>query len=207
VLVSDYDGSIVRLDDGTSVPASTLIWTAGAKSNPVIASLPCTKERGHVRVNQYLQVPGVNGLWAAGDCAAVPDAKTGNFCPPTAQHGLREGLVAAQNIERTIRGQELKVFRYKTMGLLASIGHRTGVAKVFGIKFSGFVAWCFWRTVYLTKLPRLAKRLRVMAAWTLDLLFGREIEQMVTLRDVEELSERLAHLRENRRLTVTSGHD
>jgi NADH dehydrogenase len=207
VLVSDYDGSMVRLNDGTSVPAATLIWTAGAKPNPIIASLPCAKERGHVCVNEYLQVPGVNGLWAAGDCAAVPEIKTGNFCPPTAQHGLREGLVAAQNIERTIRGQEPKIFRYTTMGLLASIGHRTGVAKVFGIKFSGFVAWCFWRTVYLTKLPRRAKRLRVMAAWALDLLFGREIEQIVTLRDVEELSGRLAHLRDNRRLTVASGHD
>lgn len=207
VQVSEYDGSMVRLNDDTSVPAATLIWAAGAKSNPVIASIPCTKERGHVRVNEYLQVPGVNGLWAAGDCAAVPDAKTGKFSPPTAQHGLREGLVAAQNIERTILGQELKAFRYTTMGLLASIGHRTGVAKVFGIKFSGFVAWFFWRIVYLTKLPRLAKRLRVVAAWTLDLLFGREIEQMVTLRDVEELSERLARLRDNSRLTVTSGHD
>jgi NADH dehydrogenase len=135
----------------------------------------------------------------------VPDTETGNFCPPTAQHGLRQGLVAAQNIERTIHGRQLKAFRYTTMGLLASIGHRTGVAKVFGVKFSGFVAWCFWRTVYLTKLPRLAKRLRVMTAWTLDLLFGREIEQMVTLRDVQELSERLARVRDNSRLTVTSG--
>jgi NADH:ubiquinone reductase (H+-translocating) len=59
------------------------------------------------------------------------------------------------------------------------------VAKVFGIKFSGFIAWWMWRTVYLAKLPRLAKKLRVMVDWTLDLFFGREIEQMVTLRDAE----------------------
>ena len=195
VRVASYDGSIVTLTDGTSIPASTLIWTAGVKPSAVIASLPCDKERGRVRVNQYLAVPGITGLWAAGDCAAVPDATTGTWYPPTAQHGLREGLAAAKNIERAISGRPLKPFRYRAMGLLASIGRRTGVARVCGIKFSGFIAWWLWRTVYLSKLPRLAKKLRVMVGWTLDLFFGREIEQMITMRDVEMLSDRLARLR------------
>ena len=111
---------------------------------------------------------------------------------------MREALTAAKNIERTILGQELKPFRYRTMGMLASIGHHTGVASFFGFKFSGFIAWWMWRSVYLAKLPRLVKKLRVMTAWTLDLLFGREIEQMITLRDVEELSERWARIRDRR---------
>ena len=128
------------------------------------------------------------GLWTVGDCAAVPDgSQTAIFFPPTAQHGMREAIVAAKNIERTILGQPLKSFRYRTMGMLASIGHHTGVVSIFGFKFSGFIAWWMWRSVYLAKLPRLAKKLRVMMAWTLDLLFGRDIEQMITLRDVEEL--------------------
>jgi NADH dehydrogenase len=79
--------------------------------------------------------------------------------------------------------------------MLASIGHRTGVAMMFGIKFSGFVAWWFWRSVYLMKLPRLAKKLRVMASWTLDIFFGQEIEQIVTVRDIEALSGQLARTR------------
>ena len=83
------------------------------------------------------------------------------------------------------------------MGMLASIGHHTGVASFFGFKFSGFIAWWMWRSVYLAKLPRLVKKLRVMIAWTLDLLFGRDIEQMITLRDVEELTERWARIRAN----------
>jgi NADH dehydrogenase len=195
VRVSGYDGSIVMLTDGTSIPASTLIWTAGVKPSAVIASLPCEKERGRVRVNEYLAVPGVSGLWAAGDCAAVPDVTTGTLCPPTAQHGLRQGLAAAKNIEAAIVGRTLKPFRYRAIGLLASIGRHTGVAMVFGVKFSGFIAWWLWRTVYLAKLPGLAKKLRVMVGWTLDLFFGREIEQMITLRDVEMLSDRLARLR------------
>ena len=193
--VTNYDGVVVTLSDGTSIPAATLIWTAGVKPSPVIASLPCEKVRGRLLVSEYLAVTGVPGLWAAGDCAAVPILNTENFHPPTAQHGLREGVTVAKNIEATILDRSLRPFRYKMMGQLASIGHRTGVAMVFGIKFSGFIAWWFWRSVYLMKLPRLAKKLRVMVSWTLDLFFGQEIEQMITVRDIEALSGQLARIR------------
>ena len=213
--VASYDGLVVTLSDGTSIPARTLIWTAGVKTSPVIASLPCDKERGRLLVSEYLAVTGVPGLWAAGDCAAVPILNTENFHPPTAQHGLREGVTVAKNIEAMILDRSLKPFRYKMMGQLASIGHRSGVAMVFGIKFSGFIAWCFWRSVYLMKLPRLAKKLRVMVSWTADLFFGREIEQMITLRDVEELSSQWARIRARAKqstavsssVLANSGHD
>ena len=216
--VANYDGVVVTLSDGTSIPAATLIWTAGVKPSPVIASLPYQKERGRLLVNEDMSVPGVSGLWAAGDCAAIPDVKsgTGKFYPPTAQHGIREGVTVAKNIEATILGRPLKPFRFNMLGLLASIGHRAGVAMVFGIKFSGFIAWCFWRSVYLMKLPRLAKKLRVMASWTLDLFFGREIEQMVTVRDIEALSGQLARIRARTKqasstsaasVLANSGHD
>ena len=216
--VANYDGVVVTLSDGTSIPAETLIWTAGVKPSPVITSLPCQKERGRLLVNEDMSVPGVSGLWAAGDCAAIPDVKsgTGKFYPPTAQHALREGVVVAKNIEATILGRPPKPFRFKMLGMLASIGHHTGVAMVFGIKFSGFIAWWFWRSVYLMKLPRLAKKLRVMASWTLDLFFGQEIEQMITLRDVEALSGQLARVRAREKqarstsaasVLANSGHD
>jgi len=157
-------------------------------------------------VDEYLQVPGFAGLWAAGDCAAVPDGyETGVFYPPTAQHGLREAVVAAKNIERSVFDQPLKPFRYRTVGMLASIGHHTGVASVFGFKFSGFIAWWMWRTIYLAKLPRLVKKLRVVMTWTLDLVFGRDIEQMITSRDLDRLTERWARIRA-RRETAVSQH-
>jgi NADH dehydrogenase len=197
--VANYDGAVVTLSDGTSIPAATLIWTAGVKPSPVIASLPCEKERGRLVVGEYLAVTGVPGLWAAGDCAAVPVFDTDKFHPPTAQHGLREGVTVAKNIEAMILDRPLKSFRFKMLGQLASIGHHTGVAMVFGIKFSGFIAWWFWRSVYLMKLPRLAKKLRVMASWTLDIFFGQEIEQMVTVRDIEALSGQLARIRARRK--------
>src|ERR1700726_1687285 len=195
VRVASYDGSLVKLTDGKSIPASTLIWTAGVKPSPVIAPLPYQKEHGRLVVSEYLAVTGVPGLWAAGDCAAVPVLNTEKFHPPTAQHGLREGLVAAKNIAAVVLDRPLKSFTFTTLGQLATIGRRTGVAMVFGVKFSGFVAWAFWRAVYLMKLPRLAKKLRVMVGWTLDLFFSRENEQMITLRDVQALSDRLARIR------------
>src|SRR5947208_11091562 len=90
------------------------------KPSPVVAALPFPKEKGRICANEYLQVPGFTGLWAVGDCAAVRDLTSGGFCPPTSQHGMREAVTAAKNIERTILGQPLKPFRYRTIGMLAS---------------------------------------------------------------------------------------
>ena len=203
-LVTGYDGWVVTLNNGLAIPAATLIWTAGVKPNPVVAALSCPKEKGRILVDECLRVPGFNGLWVAGDCAAVPEFGTGKFYPPTAQHGMREAVTAAKNIERKILGEPLQPFRYRTIGMLASIGHHAGVASMFGFRFSGFIAWWMWRSVYLAKVPRLVKKLRVMMGWTLDLLFGRDIEQMITLRDVEELSERWARIRAERPAPLTS---
>ena len=111
----------------------------------------------------------------------------GGLHPPTAQHAIREGVTAARNIEAAIKGGDARPFRFTTIGQLASIGHRTGVAQVLGMRFSGFVAWWLWRSVYLSKLPGISKKARVAIKWSLDLLFPREIEQLVTLRDVEQV--------------------
>ncbi|HEX3420853.1 MAG TPA: FAD-dependent oxidoreductase [Candidatus Udaeobacter sp.] len=108
--VASYDGWVVTLNDRTLIPAATLIWTAGVKPSPVVAALPCPKEKGRIYTNEYLQVPGFTGLWAVGDCAAVPDLASKGFYPPTAQHGMREAIVAAKNVERTILCQPLSGF-------------------------------------------------------------------------------------------------
>ena len=112
----------------------------------------------------------------------MPDRKTGKPHPPTAQHALREGKVAAQNILATIRGEQKKPFVFSTLGLLAPIGKRSGVANILGVNFSGFIAWWLWRTIYLTKLPRFEKKVRVALDWTLDLLFSKDLVQFTTVR-------------------------
>ena len=127
-------------------------------------------------MNEFLQIPDWPGVWAVGDCAFVPDVRRpGKSHPPTAQHAIREGRVAAQNIALALAGRPPKPFSFKTIGLLASIGRRTGVARVFGLNFSGFFAWWLWRTIYLGKLPGLDKKVRVAFDWTLDLLFRKDV--------------------------------
>ena len=180
--VTEFSGSEVTLSDGTMIKSNTLLWTAGTTPNPLLSSLPCEKERGRLLVNEYLEVEGWPGVWALGDCALVPDLSTGKYCPPTAQHALRQGKIVAQNIAAEIRGRLKRPFVFKTIGQLASIGRRTGVARVMGINFSGFAAWWLWRTIYLSKLPRFEKKLRVALDWTLDLLFSKDLVKFVTLR-------------------------
>jgi NADH dehydrogenase len=133
-------------------------------------------------VNEFLEVPGFPGVWALGDAALIPDSTTGKFCPPTAQHALREGRIAAHNVLAAMRGGRKKAFVFSGLGQLAAIGRRTGVAKIFGFKFSGFMAWWMWRTIYLSKLPRFEKKLRVALDWTLDLFFAKDMVQFTTVR-------------------------
>jgi len=180
--VTSFRGSVVEIQDGTKINTNTLVWTAGISPNPLLESLACPKDRGKIVVNDFLEVTGHPGVWALGDSACVPDSSTGRHCPPTAQHAFRQGIVAGKNITAAIRGGKTVPFRFKTIGALASIGRRTGVARLFGVNFSGFIAWWMWRTIYLSKLPRFEKKLRVALDWTLDLLFAKNLVQFETLR-------------------------
>lgn len=175
--VSSISERGVGLSDGTTIQSETLVWTAGTSPNPLLEDLPCKKERGRVVVTPFLEVIGWPGVWALGDCAAVPDTSTGKLSPPTAQHALRQGKVLARNIAAEIQGKPKKPFVFSTIGQLAAIGKRTGVANILGVRFSGFIAWWIWRTIYLSKLPRFEKKLRVALDWTLDLLFSKDIVQ------------------------------
>src|SRR5262249_34489697 len=166
----------VLLTDDTRISSFTLVWTAGTSPHPLLTQLNLPKERNRLKANAAMGVEGFPGVWALGDCAVIPDEK-GGYQPPTAQHASREGKVLAHNIVARIRGEDLVPFRFKTLGLLASIGRRTGVARVLGVNFSGFVAWWLWRTIYLLKLPRFEKKLRVALDWTMDLFFSKDFVQ------------------------------
>lgn len=171
----------VELTDGTRINSFTLVWTAGTAPHPLLEKLPLPKERQRLKVNAAMGVEGYPGIWALGDCAMIPD-EHGGYQPPTAQHASREGKVLAHNIVANTRGKELIPFRFNTLGLLASIGRRTGVARILNINFSGFVAWWLWRTIYLLKLPRAEKKLRVALDWTLDVFFSKDFVQYLHQR-------------------------
>ena len=183
--VTSYDDSVVVTDKGHAISSYTLIWSAGVKPAAVIEALPLEKIKGRVKVDNTTNVAGRTDVWAVGDCAAVPDFKTGKPQPGTAQHGLRQAVHAARNILATIDGRPLTPFKFSTLGQLASVGHRCGVANIFGLNFSGFLAWWMWRTIYLLKLPRLAKKARVAAGWTLDMIFSRDFGQLFNAKDVQ----------------------
>jgi len=177
----DHEG--LMLADGQRIASRLVVWTAGTSPHPLLHGLPCALDHGRIMVDDMLAVPNFSGVWALGDCAVVPDRLTGKPHPPTAQHALREARTAAHNVLATIDGRTLTAFSFRTIGQLAAIGRRTGVARIFGIKFSGFIAWWLWRTIYLSKLPRLEKKIRVAIDWTLDHEFAKDFVQFLTVRE------------------------
>ncbi|MGA9149213.1 MAG: NAD(P)/FAD-dependent oxidoreductase [Candidatus Nitrosopolaris sp.] len=173
----------VKLYDGTIIPCYTLIWSAGVTPSELVADLPCEHDKGHrIITNSYLEVPGYNGVYALGDCASITDPHTLKPYPPTAQHAIREGKVAAENIILAVKrkGEKNKVkFDYKTKGMMAEIGKRTGVAILFNkFKLHGFLAWWLWRTYYLANLPTTKKKIKVLGDWISDLIFKPDVSMI-----------------------------
>lgn len=184
----------VKLDDdnNTIIPCYTLIWAAGVTPSKLIAELACGHDKKHrIIANNYLEVPDRDGVYALGDCASITDPNTGKPYPPTAQHAIRQGKVAAKNIICSIKGQTRKTkFDYKTKGMMAELGKRTGVATIFGIKSHGFISWWLWRTYYLGNLPTVKKKLKVMGDWTSDLIFKPDVA-MIKRSEIESSPERI----------------
>lgn len=170
--------SAAVLSGGERIPTRTLVSTVPSSPHPLIERLALPKARGgRVVTSPELEVQGFPGVWAVGDCAQVmtPD---GMAAPPTAQHAIREAAVAAHNIVASIRGGNRKVFAFRGLGKMGSLGHRSAVAEVFGVRLSGFLAWWMWRTVYLMKMPGWGRRLKVAVAWTLDLVLPPDLVQL-----------------------------
>ncbi|GII93244.1 NAD(P)/FAD-dependent oxidoreductase [Sinosporangium siamense] len=169
-------GGEVRLSDGTTFEADTLVWTAGVKPSTVVADsgLP-VDERGRVKTTTRLTVAGTTGAFAAGDAAGVPDVTNpGQYCAPNAQHAVRQAKVLADNIVRHLNGQELVEYRHKYVGSVAGLGLHQGVANVYGVKLRGLPAWFMHRTYHLSRVPTLNRKVRVVVDWTLALFFRRE---------------------------------
>jgi NADH:ubiquinone reductase (H+-translocating) len=172
------------LSSGEEIATETFVWTAGARPSPLLKQLPVKRDnRGAVLVNRTLAIPGYGNVWALGDCASVPDTKPGKTCPPTAQAAINEAAVLAHNIRASLLGCPLKSFRFKSLGSLCIVGYHTACAEIKGLKFSGLFAWLLWRGVYLSKLPGLERKARVLTDWTLELFFPRDIVQTIEFND------------------------
>lgn len=178
--------SQVVLDNGETLVSRTVVSTVGNAPHPVILDvarqLGLETHRGRLKTLPTLQIEGAEelGLWAIGDCAAVPLPKAQQqrgveVAPPTAQYAQREGTTCGANLKREAAGKALEAFQHRNLGELAAIGHRSAVAEIMGLRFSGFFAWWLWRSIYVFKLPGIQKKLRVILDWTFDLFFPRDI--------------------------------
>lgn len=187
--LSDCRPGTVVVSDG-EIRAQTLVWTAGTAPNALLRTLPVeTDGRGAVIVESTMAVPGHPGLWAAGDCAALRDGKTGNVCPPTAQFALREARVLARNLRAVLQGRAPERFHFNSLGALCVVGHHTACVELtvpFArgrcIRFRGLFAWLLWRGIYLGKLPGLERKIRVLSDWVIELFFPRDIVQTIELK-------------------------
>jgi NADH:quinone reductase (non-electrogenic) len=175
----------VALSDGTRVETGTLVWTAGVAPSPDLGLLGLPlDERGRVPVDEHLRVPGHDGIWALGDCAAVPNLATpGRADPPTSQHALRQARRLGKNL-----GGEIEPYRYRMLGQVATLGRYKGIADVLGLRLRGFPGWFVTRTYHLYQLPLFSRKLRVVVDWTVALLFRRDIAELGMLGHSRRLS-------------------
>jgi NADH dehydrogenase FAD-containing subunit len=184
----------VSLKDGTIIPTKTIIWSGGVAPSSLLTSISCEHDNksGRITVDKYLELANYKGVYALGDCAYITDPKSGNPYPPTAQHAIREGAIVANNIIASIEGrlENRKIFDYKTKGMMASIGKRTGIGNLLGIEVQGLLAWLIWRSYYLVHLPTLQKKIRVLADWILDIFFKRDVTMLKTFIEEEEKARR-----------------
>jgi NADH:quinone reductase (non-electrogenic) len=191
--LESYEDRIVRLSDGRTFAADTLVWTAGVRPSSLArsAGLP-VDEAGRVRVDEHLRVEGTEDVWAAGDAAAVPDRTTGGIMPPTAQHGMRQGRRLAGNLTAWIEGGRLEPFVHRNIGAVCSLGRYKGIAVIWGVKLKGFPAWFAHRSYHLYAMPTLTRKAKIAADWTVALLFPRDLAQLGSLEHPREPFERAA---------------
>jgi len=189
-LSSCVDGHVVT-STGVEFDTDTLVWTAGIKSNPVLgdSDLPLDK-LGRLQVLATLQVAQedgtiVPGAWGAGDCAAVPDVlNPGKFCPPNAQHAIREGVQLAENLVSNLKGEPTKEYSHKNIGTVASLGLYKGVAELFGtFKLRGPLAWAMHRGYHVLAMPTWNRKLHIFNGWVGQAVYGRETVALNAVQD------------------------
>jgi len=194
-IVVSFDGSEVLIKnaaDSTKNPVKesgidaiqtrTLVWTAGVTPVDTIRDSMFKTDKGKIIVNEYLEVPDFPGVYVIGDCSLTIDPRTKRPYPPTAQNAEAEAKIAAYNLHADITLKQKKKLDYVSKGQMAIIGKRTAIASISGLNIYGIVAWWLWRTVYLRKIPKFNKRLRILLDWTADLFFDRDISRLKILR-------------------------
>lgn len=170
VPVAAVEAGAVRLAGGDTIPCGAVIWAGGNAPRPLVAGSGLELSRGRIVVDDRLRVPGHDGVWAAGDCAAGRETPL----PATAQVAQQQGKYLARAFRRERAGRPVPPFTGKSMGMLAYIGGGEALADLPHVRWSGRAAWLFWRSVYLTRLVSAANKVKVLSDWAKAALFGRD---------------------------------
>jgi NADH dehydrogenase len=167
-----------RLSTGEVLPSRTVVWTAGVAPHPSLRRLSVPlDERGRVPVDEHLRVRGMDSVWAVGDCAAAPDPR-GGLSPPTAQHAVRQGPVAARNIAAELGVGTPRPFDYRGSAAFVNLGRYKAVGRIGGRTFRGFPAWWLARTYHMSQIPGAARKARAVIDWTASLPFRRDLAEL-----------------------------
>ena len=178
--LSDYNGRQVTLGDGTKINAHTLIWTAGVRAAELTDRLGVQQAAaGRIRVQPTLQLPQHPEVFILGDAAYLEDEE-GQPLPMLSTVAIQQGTTTAQNIQRILRGQSAAPFHYKDPGLLATIGRNAAVARIWGLSFSGFIAWLIWVFLHIYRLIGFRNRLIVLINWAWDYFFYENQVKLIT---------------------------
>jgi NADH:ubiquinone reductase (H+-translocating) len=174
--LTGVENGVGLLSDGGRLDAATVIWTAGSSANPLVASLGLPVDgSGRLLLRATLQVEDDDRVWAAGDCAAVPNAATpGRTDPATSQHALRQARRIARNVRAVRHGRSPEPYRFLQLGQVATLGRYNGIADVFGLQLSGLPGWIAARGVHLLQYPDPVGRLGVVNDWALSFLLRRD---------------------------------
>lgn len=166
----------VLLTDGTRIDTHTVAWVTGVTGAPLIEKLGLPTEKGRLKVDADLQVPGHPDVFAAGDAAAVPDlTQSDAITPPTAQHATRQGKVLARNVAASLGHGTKKLYKHRNMGLVVDLGPRYAVANPLGVRLSGLPAKAVTRAYHLYAIPRFVNRWAVSLAYLTDVFFARSV--------------------------------
>jgi NADH:ubiquinone reductase (H+-translocating) len=168
----------LRLQDGTFMPAGTVVCTIGTTTQKLVERMTLPKQNGRLLTEPDMSLPGHPNLWAFGDCGAVINSLDGQLSPTVAQFAERQGIQAAKNIALRIAKKPTQAFGYKMQGQLCAIGGRSAIAEIGNLRISGFPAWFLWRGIYLMKLPSLTQQIKVGLEWMGDLLFARTLAHL-----------------------------
>jgi len=176
----DYNGRQITMGDGGQINAHTLIWTAGVKAAEMLDALGVEQAgSGRVRVAASLQIKDHAEVFVIGDAAYFENGN-GQPLPMLSTVAIQQGKVTAQNIKKMIKGEKPEAFHYKDPGLLATIGRNAAVARIWGLSFSGFIAWLIWVFLHIFRLIGFRNRLLVLINWAWEYFFYENQVRLIT---------------------------